>query len=64
MTETIVICLTAVLCSIILTGGINRAAFYLSKAIEKRDVFDLAMEALSKAKKKDNIIDIKRGKHE
>lgn len=33
MIELIAVCVTAIVCSIILAGGINRAAFYFSAAV-------------------------------
>jgi hypothetical protein len=55
MMELIVVCATAVICSIILAGGVNRAAWYLSQAVHR--TLDEHLERQERLLR--NIIDIK-----
>lgn len=55
MTEVIVVCATAILCAIIIAGGINRAAWYISQAAHR--ALDEHLERQEKLLR--NVIDIK-----
>ena len=58
-----VVCITAVVCSIIFAGGINRAAFYLGEALKMRDTFSLVLDAvIASAKLNENKEDAEESK--
>lgn len=67
--DIVLICLTAILCCIILVGGIKSAAVYLSEAINTNNVIDMAKDIADKVeqlrKEERSNVDINRkGTHE
>lgn len=56
MIEVIVVCLTAIICSIIIAGGINRAAFYYAAAMS--DILKEVQEQNARLYRK--VVDIKK----